>query len=118
MPAASIFNALDCSGVQECMRHLPADPCVSQTRRGFSQSLECVWSPRSIPCSAAVQPCLPGPLTYPSTPDAHIPRFHLRQEHMEARIRTLEANLDAKVVTVVNRASVEEVGTRTVALGQ
>lgn len=37
---------------------------------------------------------------------------------MEARIRTLEANLDAKVVTVVNRASVEEVGTRTVALGQ
>ncbi|KAL4418837.1 hypothetical protein ABPG77_001500 [Micractinium sp. CCAP 211/92] len=31
------------------------------------------------------------------------------QEHMEARIRVLEANLDAKVVTVVNRASVEEV---------
>lgn len=31
------------------------------------------------------------------------------QEHMEARIRVLEANLDARVVTVVNRASVEEV---------
>lgn len=29
---------------------------------------------------------------------------------MEARIRVLEANLDARVVTVVNRASVEEVG--------
>jgi hypothetical protein len=29
---------------------------------------------------------------------------------MEARIRELEARLDARVVTVVNRASVEEVG--------
>ena len=31
------------------------------------------------------------------------------QAHMEAGIRQLEANLDARVVTVVNRASVEEV---------
>lgn len=31
------------------------------------------------------------------------------QEDLEARIRQLEANLDARVVTVVNRASVEEV---------
>lgn len=34
----------------------------------------------------------------------------LLQEDLEARIRVLEANLDARVVTVVNRASVEEVG--------
>ena len=32
------------------------------------------------------------------------------QEHMEARIRALEACLDARVVTVINRAGVEEVG--------
>jgi len=35
---------------------------------------------------------------------------------MEARIRVLEANLDARVVTVVNRASVEEVGAVNAAL--
>ena len=51
------------------------------------------------------------PLSHPASPPTHhAPPWLALQECIEARIRALEANLDARVVTVVNRASVEEVG--------